>query len=101
MTRTALITATLLVALAGAPAMAAAPVVGPVKVEQAERAPALRYVQAKPISPAEAKRIALSRVRGGEVVDIRRTGDVYRVRVIGRDGKVRDIKVDARTGRIR
>lgn len=60
----------------------------------------LRLAQAR-ISPAEAKAIALSRVPGGEVVDIRRSGDVYRVRVIDRNGRVVDIVVDARTGRVR
>lgn len=62
--------------------------------------PVLRLAQAR-ISPAEAKAIALSRVPGGEVVDIRRSGDVYRVRIIDRNGHVVDIVVDARTGRVR
>lgn len=61
----------------------------------------VQYAQARGISPAEAKRIALSRTRGGEVVDIRRRGDVYVVRIIRRDGRRVDIKVDARTGRTR
>jgi uncharacterized membrane protein YkoI len=69
---------------------------------QVEGSSYVRLAQAqKQISPSDAKRIALSRVRGGEVVDIRRTGDAYRVRVIARDGRVIDIVVDARTGRVR
>ena len=92
-------------ALAAVPAMAA-PVLGdgPVAVRAAlgdAEAPRVRYAQARQISPAEAKRIALRQVRGGEVVDIRRSGDNYRVRVIARDGRVVDIVVDARTGRVR
>lgn len=59
-----------------------------------------RYVQ-RQISPREARAIALSRVPGGEVVDIRKSGDTYRVRIIARDGRVVDIIVDANTGRIR
>jgi uncharacterized membrane protein YkoI len=59
------------------------------------------YEVQRQISPQEARAIALSRVPGGEVVDIRRTADAYRVRIIARDGRVVDIIVDARTGRIR
>ena len=53
------------------------------------------------ITPQEARAIALSRVPGGEVVDIRRTSNAYRVRIIARNGQVVDIIVDATTGRIR
>ena len=53
------------------------------------------------ISPAEAKSIARSRVKGGEVVDISRRGDTYRVRVIAKNGKVVDVYIDANTGRVK
>lgn len=53
------------------------------------------------VSPAEAKSIARARVKGGQVVDIRRTGDTYRVRVIAKDGKVVDVYIDANTGRVK
>ena len=107
MKRLALTCAALLCAAAG-PALAAPQwSVGEPGVLHAERlhaaphAAATRYAQSRGISPAEAKRIALSATRGGEVVDIRRRGDVYHVRVIRRDGVRVDIKVDARTGRVR
>jgi len=53
------------------------------------------------ISASEAKSIARSRVRGGEVVDISRNGDTYRVRVIRKDGRVVDVFIDANTGRVK
>ena len=53
------------------------------------------------ISPAEAKSIARKRVPGGEVVDISRRGDTYRVRVIAKSGKVVDVLIDANTGRVK
>ena len=53
------------------------------------------------ISAAEAKSIARRRVKGGEVVDIARNGDTYRVRVIARDGRVVDVFIDANTGRVK
>lgn len=53
------------------------------------------------VSPAEAKSIARSRVKGGEVVDISRRGDTYRVRVIAKNGKVVDVYIDANTGRVK
>ena len=58
------------------------------------------YAQSQQVSPAQAKRIALAQVRGGEVVDIRRSGSNYRVRVIARDGRVVDVYVDVNTGRV-
>ena len=94
MKRLVLTSAALLCALASSPAIAAP--------QGASLGDAVRYAQSdRQISASEAKRIALSRVRGGEVVDIRRTGNAYRVRVIARDGRVVDIVVDARTGRVR
>ncbi len=53
------------------------------------------------ISPAEAKSIARQRVPGGEVVDIKRRGDTYSVRVIKKSGKVVDVLIDANTGRVK
>ena len=50
------------------------------------------------ISAKEAKAIALETVPGGEVVDISRDGNTYRVRVIAKDGHVVDVSVDANTG---
>jgi uncharacterized membrane protein YkoI len=72
------------------------------KKDRAKPAPTAswQYVQ-RQITPQEARAIALSRVPGGEVVDIRRTSNAYRVRIIARNGQVIDIIVDATTGRIR
>ena len=53
------------------------------------------------ISPAEAKSIARRHVPGGEVVDIKRRGDTYSVRVIKKSGKVVDVLIDANTGRVK
>ena len=53
------------------------------------------------ISPAQAKSIALSRVKGGQYVDLRRSGNTYIVRVRAPGGRVVDIKVDATTGRVK
>lgn len=53
------------------------------------------------ISPAEAKSIAKKKYPGGEVVDIKRRGDTYSVRVIKKSGKVVDVLIDANTGRVK
>ena len=53
------------------------------------------------ISPAEAKSIARKKVPGAEVVDIKRRGDTYSVRVIKESGKVVDVLIDANTGRVK
>ncbi len=53
------------------------------------------------ISASEAKSIAKRRVGGGEVVDISRNGNTYRVRVIRKDGRVVDVLIDATTGRVK
>lgn len=63
--------------------------------------PAYQMESQRAISPAEAKSIARSRVKGGEVVDISRRGDTYRVRVIAKNGKVVDVYIDANTGRVK
>jgi uncharacterized membrane protein YkoI len=52
------------------------------------------------ISPAQAKSIAQSRVKGGQAVDIKRSGDTYRVRVIAPNNKIVDVYIDANTGRV-
>jgi len=52
------------------------------------------------ISASEAKSIAQRKVRNGEVVDISRNGGVYRVRMIRKDGRVIDVFIDAKTGRV-
>jgi uncharacterized membrane protein YkoI len=59
-----------------------------------------RWAQRK-ISASEAKSIALRRAGGGEVVDISRNGNTYRVRVIRKDGRVIDVLIDATTGRVK
>jgi len=53
------------------------------------------------ITPAEAKSIARKHVPGGEVVDIKRRGDTYSVRVIAKSGEVIDVLIDANTGRVK
>ena len=59
------------------------------------------YEAQRSVSPSEAKAIARKRVPGGEVVDIKRRGDTYRVRVIEKSGKVVDVLIDANTGRVK
>lgn len=68
--------------------------------QRAQRAPYLQFAQSH-ISASEAKAIALRTVRNSEVVDISKNGDVYRVRVIRKDGRVVDVFIDAETGRVR
>ncbi len=63
--------------------------------------PTYQLQSQRAISPAEAKSIARSRVKGGEVVDISRRGDTYRVRIIAKNGKVVDVYIDANTGRVK
>jgi len=53
------------------------------------------------ITPAEAKSIARKKVPGGKVVDIKRRGDTYSVRVIKKSGQVVDVLIDANTGRVK
>lgn len=101
MKRIMLITAALVASFTATSALASAPIwLQTDRAPIASPAPTLDYVQ-RQITAREAKAIALSRFPGGEVVDIRRTGDAYRVRVIARDGRVVDVVVDANTGRIR
>ncbi|WP_162143757.1 PepSY domain-containing protein [Hellea balneolensis] len=59
------------------------------------------YLVRRDVSASEAKRIARKRAGGGEVVDISRKGNTYRVRVIRKDGRVVDVLIDARTGRVK
>jgi len=53
------------------------------------------------ISASEAKSIAKRRAGGGEVVDISKKGNTYRVRIIRKDGRVVDVLIDATTGRVK
>lgn len=53
------------------------------------------------ISPAQAKAIARKHVKGGEAVDVTRKGETYRVRVIVKGGKVVDVFIDAKSGRVK
>ena len=53
------------------------------------------------ISASKAKKIARSRVKGGEVVDISLKKSTYKVRVIAKNGKVVDVLIDANTGRVK
>lgn len=78
----------------------AAPQMPALKADQVDSPRYVQMVQ-KQISPSQAKAIARSRVKGGEVVDISRSGNTYRVRVIARDGRVVDIYIDATTGRVK
>lgn len=101
MKRATIISAVMMALLSSAPAMAeTSALAASDRTMAAAQTDVIRYAQ-RQISPREAKSIALSRVPGGEVVDIRRSGDTYRVRIIARDGRVIDIVVDANTGRIR
>ena len=58
-----------------------------------------KYAQ-KTISPSKAKSIAAKRVPGAKFVDISRSGDRYRVRMLAKDGRVVDVLIDAATGRV-
>lgn len=96
-----LITSALLPSLIGTPSLATAPHwVQANRMSEASTISPYNYAQ-RQITAREARAIALARVPGGEVVDIRRTADTYRVRIIARDGRVVDIVVDANTGRVR
>ena len=61
----------------------------------------MNFEAQRSISPSEAKAIARRKVPGGEVVDISRKANTYRVRVIRKDGRVVDVLIDARTGRVK
>lgn len=60
-----------------------------------------RYEAQNSVSPAEAKSIARSHVKGSEFIDISRRGDTYRVRVVTKNNKVVDVYIDANTGRVK
>lgn len=63
-----------------------------------------RYAQQKTerrISASRAKSIALRHVRGASFINIRPMGDTYRVRVQQKNGRIIDVYVDARTGRVK
>ena len=101
MTRRFVIPALCLAVLAGGTAHADAPLdfqraPDSARVELAEP---VRFAQ-RQISASEAKRIALRRHPGGDVVDISRSGNIYRVRVVTRDGRRVDVLVDSNSGRV-
>ena len=68
-----------------------------------ERRPVSRYAQqrAQRISASQAKSIALNRVRGAKFINVQLVGDAYRVRLQQKNGRIVDVYVDARTGRVR
>lgn len=70
-------------------------------VMPAEQAPSFAKIAQNRISASQAKSIALSRVRGGEYVDLRLVGNTYIVRVRAPGGRIVDIRIDARTGRVK
>jgi uncharacterized membrane protein YkoI len=80
------------------PVSAEITVTAPIVFEQAE---AVTLVVQSQISPAKAKSIAMSRVRGGTYVDLRKVGNTYTVRVRNSNGRLLDIKIDATTGRVK
>ena len=58
-------------------------------------------VAQRQISASQAKSIAMSRVPGGQYIDLRKSGNTYIVRIRDRNGRVRDIRIDATTGRVK
>jgi len=74
------------------------PVTAAASAEQ--ESPYIKLAQNR-ISASQAKSIALSRVRGGEYVDLRLVGNTYIVRVRAPGGRIVDIRIDARTGRVK
>jgi len=60
----------------------------------------IQYAQKK-ISPSQAKSIARTQVRGADVIDLSFNGNVYKVRMQKKNGRVVDVYVDAATGRVR
>lgn len=79
------------------PAMAAPQV--ETMASQPVDAPYVQYAQSV-ISPSKAKSIAARAVPGAKFVDITRSGDQYRVRMLRKDGQVVDVLIDATTGRV-
>lgn len=54
------------------------------------------------ISASQAKSIAMSRVRGARFINVQMVGgDTYRVRLQQKNGRIVDVYVDARTGRVK
>ena len=58
-------------------------------------------VAQKRITASQAKSIARQRVRDAQVIDVMLNGNVYKVRMQKKNGRVVDINVDATTGRVR
>ncbi len=68
--------------------------------ENSEVSEVLKLAQ-RQISASQAKSIAMSRVPGGQYIDLRKSGNTYVVRIRDRNGRVRDIRIDATTGRVK
>ncbi len=60
-----------------------------------------RYAQQRRISASRAKSAAMSRYRGAKFINVQLSGNVYRVRLQQKNGRIIDVYVDARTGRVR
>ena len=60
-----------------------------------------RYAQQRRISASQAKSAAMSRHRGAKFINVQLVGDNYRVRLQQKNGRIIDVYVDARTGRVR
>jgi uncharacterized membrane protein YkoI len=73
-------------------------------VNSLKNKPALRYADRKDerkISARQAKSIAQSRYPGAKFINIQNTGNAYRVRLQQKNGRIVDVYVDARSGRVR
>lgn len=55
----------------------------------------------RPISASQAKSIAKSHLPGARFINVRRAGDTYIVRMQQKNGRILDVYIDARTGRVR
>lgn len=84
-----------LLALIAALSLAAAPVYG----GGHKRRTTVAQAPSSEISADRAASIA-SRATGGRVLKVKRDGSVYRVRVLLDGERVRNVSVDARTGRV-
>ncbi|MEP6342530.1 MAG: PepSY domain-containing protein [Maricaulaceae bacterium] len=58
-------------------------------------------VAQKRISASQAKSIASKKVRNAQVLDVALNGNVYKVRMQKKNGRIVDVYVDATTGRVR
>ncbi len=63
-----------------------------------------QFAQRRPerkISASQAKSAAMSRHRGAKFINVQLVGETYRVRLQQKNGRIVDVYVDARTGRVR